>query len=286
MKKMIRQPVVAGQFYPGDKEKLKIMIERCFTDKKIGPGKLPDLTSEPKRTGNIFGLISPHAGYVYSGSVAAHGYLEQFADGKPDFFIIIGPNHSNNGPGISVYPPGKWKTPFGGATIPEEIVKKIVKEAYFREDKIAHMQEHSIEVQVPFLQYLYGADVPIVPICLKDQSLEMSIRVGNVLSKALKDYDFCMIASTDLTHYTSHEVAMEKDSYVIECIKNLDASGLIEVVQEKQITMCGPGPVASVLTASNQNNVQSVDVLKYATSGEVSGDRRHVVAYVSAILKK
>ncbi len=283
---MIREPAVAGMFYPGNKAKLSEMIERCFSDGDIGPGELPDIENVPERQGKIFGLIVPHAGYVYSGPVAAHAYLEQFKDGKPEFFVIIGPNHRNIGPGISVYAEGTWKTPLGEATIPENITELIVKQPHFRADTSAHMMEHSIEVQVPFLQYLYGDDVPIIPICLKDQSKEVAERVGTVLNKVLANHDYCLIASSDLTHYESQASAMSKDSHVIDCIREMNASKLLDTVVENQISMCGPGSVASVITAAQKNNIKTSKTLKYATSGDVSGDKNQVVAYLSAILMK
>ena len=283
---MIREPAVAGRFYPGTQSKLKEMIEKCFLDEKIGPGELPNIEKPPVRQGNILTIISPHAGYVYSGSVAAHGYLEQFKDGKPDFFVIIGPNHTNMGPAISVYPEGEWVTPFGNAIIPEKIVEKIVKQPHFRADTAAHMMEHSIEVQIPFLQYLYGGDVPIVPICLKDQSPEMCERIGTVLPKVLSGHDYCLIASTDLSHYESASNALEKDQLVIQRLKRMDSDGLLETVMDKHISMCGPGPVSIAIKISKKSGIKNVEILKYANSGDVSGDKGAVVAYLSAIIKK
>lgn len=283
---LIREPAVAGMFYPADKNQLIAAIEKCFQDKAVGPGALPERSSPPPRKGNIVGLISPHAGYIYSGPVAAHGFLEQFKDGKPEFFVIIGPNHTGLGPGISVHPPGKWRTPLGDATLPDDIIEKIIKQPYFRSDTSAHSREHSIEVQVPFLQYLYGEDVAIVPIALKDQSKETVDRIANVLGKILTDYDFCLIASSDLTHFESQAAAMAKDSYVIENIKKLKPNNLLEVVNEKYISMCGPAPVASVIKLSKKFGVSHAKVLKYATSGDVTGNKAEVVAYLSAILTK
>ncbi|MEA2069877.1 MAG: AmmeMemoRadiSam system protein B [Asgard group archaeon] len=283
---MIRQPAAAGMMYPKDKKQLIELIERCFKNEKLGPSKLPDTTKKHDRTGEIFGLIAPHAGYVYSGPIAAHAYLQQFNDGNPEFFVIIGPNHRNIGPRISVYPEGEWETPLGKVSIAEKIAEKLINEAYFRSDTSAHMMEHSLEVHVPFLQYLYGDDLSIVPICLKDQSKDMSIRVGNVISDVLKEHDYCMIASTDLTHYESHTSASSKDQHVIDAIKNLNANALYEEITEKQISMCGPGAVASILTAAHHNNVKNSKILKYGTSGEVSGNKTQVVGYVSAILTK
>ncbi|HUU78188.1 MAG TPA: AmmeMemoRadiSam system protein B [candidate division Zixibacteria bacterium] len=283
---MKREPAVAGRFYPGTQSQLKEMIERCFLDEKIGPGELPDLNFRPTRKGDIFCLISPHAGYVYSGPVAAHGYLEQYKDGKPEFFVIIGPNHTNMGPAISVYPKGTWLTPLGEAVIPESIVEKITKQPHFRADTAAHMMEHSIEVQVPFLQYLYGSDVNIIPICLKDQSPETCERIGNVLPKVLAEYDYCLIASTDMSHYESASKAMEKDQLVIQKLKRLDSDGLLDTVMDNQISMCGPGPVSSAIRISKKLGMKNVELLKYATSGDVSGDKNAVVSYLSAIIKK
>ncbi|NHJ46526.1 MAG: AmmeMemoRadiSam system protein B [Asgard group archaeon] len=282
---MLRQPRVAGSFYPSNKDKLIQRIEMCFTDEQIGPGQLPDTSKQNPRKGDIYSVISPHAGLVYSGPVAAHSFLEQFQDGKPDFFVIIGPNHNNIGPAISVYPDGAWNTPLGDATIPEDITEIIIKQPHFRSDTSAHMMEHSIEVQVPFLQYLYGEDVPIIPICLKDQSLAMSERVGTVLSKVLVDYDYCLIASTDLTHYESKANAMSKDSLVIDSIRKMDPEKLMKTVIDNQISMCGPGPVASVLYASNKLKITNAKILKYATSGDVTGDDVGV-SYLAALITK
>ena len=283
---MIREPAVAGMFYPGNEKQLIEMIEQCFTNDRIGPGELPDKSTTPTRKGEIFGLISPHAGFIYSGPVAAHGFLQQFKDGKPDFFVIIGPNHSNMGPPISVHPEGVWKTPLGEAQIPKEVVEKIIKQPYFRSDTSAHMVEHSIEVQVPFLQYLWGGDVPIVPICVKDQSKEMCERIGNVLPKVLDGYDYCLIASTDLTHFESANSASEKDQFVIQKIKRVDPDGLLETVEKEYISMCGPGPVSAVLRVAKKLDNEKVEILKYSTSGDVTGDKGRVVAYLSAIIKK
>ena len=283
---MLREPAVAGMFYPSSKNELLKMIEKCFSNDKIGPGELPNKKEVPTKKGKIFGIISTHAGYVYSGSVAAHGYLEKFKDGKPEFFVIIGPNHRNIGPGISVYPGGKWKTPLGEANIPVDIVEKITKQPYFRADTSAHIMEHSLEVQVPFLQYLFGEDVAIIPICVKDQSKENSQRLGEGLSKILSSYDYCMIASTDLTHYESQATAMSQDSHVINIIRNLNEKQLVDTVNEKFISMCGPGPVTSLLYAAKHNNIKEARILKYSTSGDVTGDKNQVVAYLSAILIK
>lgn len=283
---MKREPAVAGRFYPGTQSQLKEMIERCFLDEKIGPGELPDLTSQPIRKGEIFSLISPHAGYIYSGPVGAHGYLEQYKDGKPEFFVIIGPNHTNIGPGISIYPKGTWLTPLGEAVIPESIVEKITKQPHFRADTAAHMMEHSIEVQVPFLQYLYGSDVNIIPICMKDQSPEACERIGSVLPKVLAEYDYCLIASSDLSHYESASKAIEKDQLVIQKLKRMDPDGLLDTVMDNQISMCGPGPVSSAIRVSKKLGMKNVEILKYATSGDVTGDKNAVVSYLSAIIKK
>jgi AmmeMemoRadiSam system protein B len=282
---MLRQARVAGSFYPSNKDKLTQRIELCFSNQEIGPGEIPDLGKQYKRKGEIYALISPHAGYVYSGPVAAHGFLEQFKDGKPNFFVIIGPNHSNVGPAISVYPEGHWQTPLGEAVVPKEITEILIKQPHFRADTSAHMMEHSIEVQVPFLQYLYGGDVPIIPICIKDQSLSMTERIGTVLTKQLAEYDYCVIASTDLTHYETKASAMSKDSLVIDSVRKLDPERLMKTVIDNQISMCGPGPVASVLFASNKKGIKNAKILKYATSGDVTGDNVGV-SYLAALLLK
>jgi len=280
----IRMPVVAGQFYEGTEQGLKTQIEKCFIH-KIGVGKLPEVKPEGER--KILGLISPHAGYIYSGPVASHGFYQLAQDGIPANVIILGPNHQGIGSMIAISTQEFWQTPLGKVMLNRELGNKIAKGYDFISlDEKAHAYEHSIEVQVPFLQYLYKDKFKIVPICMMDQSLELARGVGKAIAKAIINEDVIIIASTDFTHYESREVAGQKDKLALDYILKIDPPGLFGIIEEFKISMCGPGPVAVLLTVANELGAKEVTLLKYANSGDVSGDYSAVVGYASVSIKK
>ena len=172
----LRQPAVAGSFYDADSTSLKKQIENCFLH-KIGPGEIP--LTNPKRKSNIIGLVSPHAGYINSGPVAANGFYKIALDGKPDTIIILGPNHRGFGEDVSIMTEGKWKTPLGELEIDAEIAEDILKNSkIIKNDKKAHQYEHSIEVQLPFIQYIFGKDIKFVPICMTRQDINTDIEIA------------------------------------------------------------------------------------------------------------
>lgn len=274
-----RNPAVAGMFYPSSPTILKKQIEECFLH-NIGPGRLPSRSIDKEK--HPLALISPHAGYIYSGPVAAHGYLELDGKAKPDTVIVIGPNHYGLGTNVSVYPEGVWSTPLGEVKIDSQIGKKLAELSdVFSLDELSHMREHSIEVQIPFLQYVLGS-FNLVPICMLDQSIEVALEVGKALAELLKEKPgILLVASTDFSHYEPHEVAVKKDSVALEKIKKLDLEALYRVLDEMDISMCGYGPVATVLEAARRLEVKEAKLLRYATSGDVTGDRSAVVGYAS-----
>lgn len=273
-----RVPAVAGMFYPSSPDALRRDIERCFLH-RMGPGRLPKRFDGETRP--LF-LISPHAGYMYSGPVAAHGYLQLESRVKPEIVVVLGPNHYGIGSSVSIYPGGEWITPLGSIKVDDAFAAELAEISYtFTLDEISHTREHSIEVQLPFLQYILG-DFKFVPICILDQSLETCIDVGRALAEALgKRKSFVVVASTDLTHYEPDEVAKRKDEMALEKIVELDSEGLYDVISEHDISMCGYGPVAAILEASRRLGARKVEVLKYATSGDITGDRDAVVGYAS-----
>lgn len=279
----MRVPVVAGKFYEGTEEGLKKQIEKCFTH-KIGVGKLPEVSSGGER--KILGLVSPHAGYVYSGPVASHGFYQLAQDGIPKNVIILGPNHQGMGKTIAISAQDSWQTPLGKVMVNQELGNKI-KEGYgfISLDDKAHLYEHSLEVQVPFLQYLYKDNFKIVPICMMDQSVEVATGVGNAIAKAIAGEDAVIIASTDFTHYESKESADRKDKLALDYILKIDPEGLIGIVEEFEISMCGAGPVAVLLTVAREFGVKDATLLKYANSGDTSGDYSAVVGYASVVIK-
>lgn len=285
----IRTPSVAGTFYEGSREALKAQIEWAFTH-KLGPGSLPKAVIKGQR--KIIGLIAPHAGYMYSGPIAAHGYLQLATNGKPELFIILGPNHTGLGSGIAVDFGEDWETPLGIVRVNDEVAKKIsVKSGIVDLDSLAHKYEHSIEVQLPFLQYIFGSDIAIVPITMMIQTLDAAKSIAKAIYDVEKELnlDIVVIASTDFTHYEPHTIATRKDKLVIDAILELDANKVYERVTSYNISMCGPGPVMTLIEyvklKMSEVKVQA-KLLKYATSGDITGDKSAVVGYASILFTK
>jgi AmmeMemoRadiSam system protein B len=273
----MRHPAVAGQFYESTRKQLIEQIEWCYTH-RVGPGRLPQLQRGERR---IIGLVSPHAGYMYSGPVAAHGFSALAQDGKPDRIIILGPNHHGIGSGVSLMSSGKWITPLGEVEVDRELAKEILKNSeIIDDDEEAHRLEHSIEVQLPFLQHLLG-EFRFVPICMMFQDVKTSLEVGEAVALACQGKDVLLIASTDFTHYEPQERAIKKDRTAIEKILALDPRGLVETVEREGISMCGYGPVAAMLEACKKLGAKTAKLLKHATSGDTSGFTAEVVGYAS-----
>lgn len=281
----VRYPTQAGAFYSGDRDGLIKQIEGCFRH-KLGPGYIPKV--KPLGTGarRIYGVVSPHAGYMYSGPVAAHGYCRLAEDGIPKIFVILGPNHTGLGSGVSLYPPGGvWRTPLGDVEVDKELSERIVESSGIVDvDERGHTYEHSIEVQLPFLQYLYGS-VRIVAISMLLQDLETSREVGETLAASLRDVDAVIIASTDLTHYEPHDMAVRKDKLVLDAILAMDEEAMMKAV-DRGVTMCGPGPVAAMITALKRLGSFKPRLLSYRTSGDVTGDYMAVVGYASVVFER
>jgi len=276
-----RRPAVAGYFYESSPERLRRQIESCFTSQH-GPGTLPSKGgSEPPVI-----LISPHAGYIYSGAIAAHGYERASRSPHPKTVIVIGPNHYGEGTEVSVYPPGSWTTPLGEIEIDNELTSRIIEESdLISMDEISHIYEHSIEVQLPFIQFVMGS-VKFVPICMLNQAVEAAQHVGEVLAKVIDDpRGYLVVASSDFTHYEPHEEAVRRDKPVIERILQLDVDGFYTEVRDRRATLCGYGAIGAVITYARLKGFESSRLLKYATSGDTSGDRSSVVGYASIVLE-
>jgi len=275
---LTRRPAVAGAFYEGDANSLEEQIEWCYTNPH-GPGKV-SLAKAGKRS--LVGLVSPHAGYMYSGPVAAHGFAYMARDGKPESVIILGPNHTGTGSGVSIMISGKWLTPLGEVEVDEPLANAI-KEArdLIDVDAIAHAHEHSLEVQLPFLQHLFNGQFGIVPMCMMMQDEGTSEKVGHAIAEASTKKDVVIIASTDFTHYEPQQSAVTKDRKAIDKILALDWRGLLRVVRDEDISMCGYGPVAAMLCAAKAIGAKKANLLKYATSGDIAGPMSQVVGYSS-----
>ncbi len=279
-------PAHAGSFYPGDKEELIRAIEEAFLH-PLGPGRKPEISEN--YSGKMIGAMVPHAGYIYSGHVAAHAYLRIAETGKPEVVFIIGPNHWGYGAPIALDESESWVTPLGEVEVDIELSKELAtRERLLRFDFTAHRYEHSLEVQVPFLQYIFGNDFKIVPITMMLQTPEASQRVGKTISDIIEEHGLksYVLASSDMSHYVEAKIAREKDKMALDKVLSLDDEGLYTVVIEEDISMCGVGPVMTLINVGKRLGFRNVKLLKYANSGDVTGDYSQVVAYASVSFEK
>lgn len=280
----IRPPAVAGSFYEDRPASLRRQIEGCFRH-TLGPHEVP--RANPLGPRKISGLVSPHAGYAYSGPIAAHGFAQLAGDGKPEVVIILGPNHRSLGSPVAISSKGHWQTPLGRVSVDGDLARAIVAAAPFvREDELAHRMEHSLEVQLPFLQYLFGEEFRLVPIAICFQDLTTSLELGRALAVVSRGKDAVIIASTDFTHYETQSTAERQDQRALEAILRLSPEELAAVVVAHRISMCGPGPVMAMLAACREMGARKAELLKYATSGDTSENYRQVVGYASVKVER
>lgn len=280
----VRRPVVAGQFYESDAETLRAQIKNCFLH-PIGPKKLPEINLHihPR---SIVGLICPHAGYMYSGPVAASAFYELAQDGKPDTVVLMGPNHTGYGSALSIMRQGVWQTPLGDIEIDTKIADQITSETSIIDvDELAHRHEHSIEVQLPFLQFLYGNNFKIVPICFLMQDFDSAVEVGRALEEVLDATNTVVIASSDMTHYEPANVAGAKDQAALKAIIDMDAKRFYQTIEEQNVTACGYGPITALITYARGINAKA-HLLNYHNSGDITGDHSSVVGYAAVNFKK
>lgn len=272
---MIREPVVAGQFYPGEKEELKNMIHSCF-EHKFGPGI--DSTSSDEK---VFGVVCPHAGYVYSGPTACHSY-KAISSQNPELAIVIGPNHFGIGKNAATMIDAQWQTPLGNVKVDTESAKQLAEISGIIEiDEYSHSQDHSLEVQIPMLQEIFSNEIQILPIILRSQEMKTAIDVGNAMYEIAKKKNAIIIASSDFTHYEENSFAYQQDKALIEPILSMDVEKFYQVLYEKRVTACGYGAITSAMIACKKMGATKGELLSYATSGDVSGDTESVVGYGS-----
>ncbi|MGC9200616.1 MAG: MEMO1 family protein [Candidatus Aenigmatarchaeota archaeon] len=268
----MREAVFAGYFYPSKKEELEKMISSFF-EKSF---------KEVKERKNAIGIVSPHAGYIYSGLTASYAF-SSLPRNINKTFIIIGPNHTGYGKEVSVYPKGIWKTPLGEIEIDEEFAQEIIKNSEFAEkDEIAHLEEHSIEVQLPFLQFLYKR-IKIVPICLLNQSKEVAEDLAKAILKTKRD--FVLVASSDFNHYEEQQTTLRKDLKLIDAIISLDLDKFYSVLIKERVSACGYGGIA-VLMKVTEELKGKIELIKHSTSGDINKDYSSVVGYASLIAFK
>lgn len=280
----VRYSSVAGSWYAGTQKGLRAQIEGLFTH-RLGPGKVPKVVEKGPR--KVVGLICPHAGYVYSGPVAAHAYYSLALDGRPDVVVVFGPNHYGVGSALALMREGVWRTPFGDVEIDGEVAGGILRGSRIVDvDERAHVREHSIELQLPFLQFLFGSAFRFVPICFGMQDLETSREVGSAVAKALSNKNALVVASSDMTHYEPQKRAEKKDRKAIDAILRLDEEGLYSAVESYGISMCGYGPAMAAITAVKELGAKEAKLLCYKTSGDITGDYSAVVGYTSISFTK
>jgi MEMO1 family protein len=263
---MQRQPAVAGQFYAGNSRQLH--------------EDLAEMIPESPVRRRVIGIIAPHAGYIYSGSIAGQVYA---AIEIPSTVLIIGPNHHGTGAAAALYPDGEWRTPLGTIPINPRLNSLLLDSVpYLQADVVAHQQEHSLEVQVPFIQYLQP-DASICALCLGHGDYSALSRIGEGIASAIRAYgeDVLIVASSDMTHYESAESARRKDNMALERVLNFDPEGLLQVCRQERITMCGVAPAAVMLVAAARLGAAQTELVAYGTSGDVTGDNRQVVGYAA-----
>lgn len=279
-----RKPAVSGAFYAGTRTELTEQIIGCFTH-RFGPGLVPEPVEHGPR--KIFGIVSPHAGYEYSGPVAANGYSELAKDGLPQSFVILGPNHTGYGSGVSTVTEGGWETPMGIASVDDALAKKIKKSVSIMDvDEAAHAYEHSIEVQLPFLQYLFKDAAKFVPVCMMMQDLQTSREIARGIVEQSKDNDILMVASSDFTHYAPQDAANRNDKLAIDAIVRLDDAALNELGESNKVTMCGYGPITTLIAAAKMIGGVKAELLTHKTSGDITGDKSSVVGYSSMVFSR
>ncbi|OKY76707.1 MAG: AmmeMemoRadiSam system protein B [Desulfobulbaceae bacterium DB1] len=265
---MKRSPVVADHFYPGDPDILRKTLTHLIprTDKK-------------KR--KVIAAVSPHAGYVYSGGVAGETFAEIDI---PEDVIILGPNHHGHGAAIALMADGEWDMPMGRVPINNELAG-LIHDPIIKKDDLAHRYEHSLEVQVPFLQF-FQQNLKIVPLVISHIPYSLCLAIGKTLAEAIRAYQkpVLLVASTDMTHYEPRQTASSKDHLALTHLQNLDPEQLYNTVTGQRISMCGIMPTTIVLIAALELGATRAELIRYTDSGAVSGDTDHVVGYAGVVI--
>lgn len=272
--KDVRKSVIAGSWYPGNPGILSSDID----------GFLKNVPAE-FLNGEVVALISPHAGYTYSGQIAAYSY--KLVQGKTfDAVIVIGPSHRTYFQGVSIYNKGGYETPLGIVPIDAQLANEIIAQSpVISYVPAAHMQEHSVEIQLPFLQTVLGG-FSFVPVVMGDQNSQTCDELANAIFRSIANKRVLIVGSSDLSHFHSYDRAVKLDSVVLDHINKMDTEGLLKDLERGTCEACGGGPMAVVMMIAKKLGADSVKVLKYANSGDVTGDKSGVVGYASAAFYK
>jgi MEMO1 family protein len=268
---MVREPSVAGQFYPGSETELRREVQQFLRrGTRTGTGQLV----------RALGIIAPHAGYMYSGAVAGAVYARIEL---PRRVIVLCPNHTGLGAALAIMSEGSFRTPLGEVQIDNQLAEALKSGfSLLHEDEQAQLHEHAIEVQLPFLQAL-RQDLSFVPITVGTGQFEVLSALGITLAKVITEAGepVLMVASSDMNHYENDENTRVKDALALEQVLTLNPKGLYDTVRAHQISMCGFGPAVAMLTAALRLGAKSAELVEYATSGDISGDRERVVGYAA-----
>jgi MEMO1 family protein len=267
---MLRLPAVAGQFYPGNPQELSALVEQ-YTKEERTREKL-----------KVRACLVPHAGYMYSGGIAGAVFSRIFL---PKKILLLGVRHHARGEALAILSEGAWRTPLGDVPVETPLAEQLRKECpALREDSVAHSREHSLEVELPFLQVLIPG-FSFVPVAVGTLRFEELAETGEGIARVLKENqeEILLVTSSDMNHYEDDETTRRKDRKAIDRMLSIDARGLYDVCRSEDISMCGLGPAVTMLTAMNRLGVEKAELLRYATSGDVSGDREAVVGYAGMI---
>lgn len=266
---MVREPAVAGRFYPDDPEQLRRSVHDYSSATHAEPV-------------DAYAIVAPHAGYMYSGAIAGETYA---AVRVPSRAIVICPNHTGYGVERSIWESGEWRLPGGSVPIDSQLTARLVEHAGLEPDRLAHLREHAIEVHLPFLRER-RADIAVAPIVLGGLSYEECREVGEGMARAIHDLGVpvLIVASSDMSHYIPAATARKLDHLALAHVEKLDPEGLYDTVREHRISMCGYIPTTVALIASLRLGATSARLVRYGNSGETSGDFERVVGYAGVVI--
>ncbi|MBF8295413.1 MAG: hypothetical protein HW389_1958 [Bacteroidetes bacterium] len=266
----VRKPAVAGSFYDGDPERLRDHVDLLLSQ-----------AEDKGLKGTIRGLVSPHAGYMYSGSAAAVGY-KALRGSSYDAVLMVGPSHRELFDGVSIYPGDAYRTPLGDVPIHKEIRAALAAQSpVFVLSDVGHRSEHCLEVQLPFLQRALGK-FSFVPMIVGNQRREICLSLGNAIAEVAQGKNILLVASTDLSHYHPYNAAVSLDRLVIDQVESFDELAMMEQIESERVEACGGGPMVSVMHAAKLLGANRSQALFYCNSGDITGDKSAVVGYLSA----
>jgi AmmeMemoRadiSam system protein B len=267
---MRRHPAVAGSFYPADGTRLARDVAAFLTPAPGAPA--------PERA---VAVLAPHAGYVYSGAVAGATYARVQV---PDRVVVLCPNHTGLGSMVALWPDGEWETPLGPVAIDRALTGALAACPLVEEDRAAHLREHALEVQLPFLRALHPG-FTLAALCLGPLTADACEELGRALAAALRGREALLVASSDMSHYVPADAARRLDGRALDRFLALDARGLHDRVRREGISMCGVVPATVALVAARELGAREAELVRYATSGDVTGDDRSVVGYAGAVVR-